>query len=219
MAQAINCPIGLNVFGSALIRVTPDVASINLAVVTTKKQPKDAFQETREQARTIREYLSKAGIRDVQSSRVSLAEEWNFTDSGRKKVGYTARIAFNLVLDQLDRMEEVICDAVEVGANEVGRVIFKSSDLKKHRATARKQAVAAAQQKARIYADAAEVTLGQILHIEDVNPRQLGGESEGSVAVDLGSSDDDKVSAIDPGSICVGAAVILAYSLSDSTRT
>ena len=50
MTQSIKNPIGLNVFGSALIRVTPDVASMNLSVTETQKKPKAAFEGTRKNA-------------------------------------------------------------------------------------------------------------------------------------------------------------------------
>lgn len=214
MSQSIKNPIGLNVFGSALLRVVPDVASINLSVSATQMQPTAAFAETRKNARAVREYFANANVNDVQSSRITLSQEWEYSGGRRKRQGYTARVVFNVVLDDLDRVEEIICGAVDVGANEIGDVNFQSRQLKQHRVKARQQAVVAAQEKAHVYAQAAGVSLGQILHLEDINPDQLRGD-EGHVVHEPDIDDEGPLSAFDPGSITVGAAVILTYSLGE----
>jgi uncharacterized protein YggE len=46
---------------------------------------------------------------------------------------------------------------------------------------ARRLAIAAAQEKAQIYANAAGVSIGHVLHIQDVNPQVLQGRGEGHV--------------------------------------
>ena len=219
MPQSIKNPIGLNVFGSALIRVAPDAASMNLSVTATQKKPKNVFEEVRKNARSVREYLAAANVTDVQSSRIMLSEEWDYSSGRRQRQGYTARVTFNVVLDDLDRIEEVICGAVDVGANEIGDVDFQSRQLKQYRAKARQQAVFAAREKANVYVEAAGVSLGRLLHIEDMNPDQLRG-SEGHVVREPEFDVEGPVSAFDPGAITVGAAVVMTFSLdiSDSAQ-
>ena len=214
MTQSIKNPIGLNVFGSALLRVAPDVASIHLSVTATQAQPKDAFEETRTNARAVREYFAAANVSDVRSSRITLSELWDYSGSHRKRQGYTARVSFNIVSADLERIEEIICGAVDVGANEIGKVDFQSRQLKHYRAKARQQAVFAAQEKAKVYVEAAGVPLGKLLHIEDTNPERLAG-SEGHVVREPDIDDEGPLSAFDPGAITVGAAVILTYSLGE----
>ena len=218
MTQSIKNPIGLNVFGSALIRVAPDVASVNLSVTATQKNPKGAFEEARKNARSVREYFASAMVNDVQSSRIMLSQEWNYSGGSRQRQGYTARVTFNVVLNDLDRIEEIICGAVDAGANEVGDVNFQSRQLKQYRAKARQQAVGAAKEKAEIYVQAAGVSLGHLLHIEDMNPDRLSG-SEGHVVREQEVDEEGPVSAFDPGAITVGAAVILTYSLAEPDTT
>lgn len=195
-----------------MIRVTPDIASVHLGVSASAKKPKPAFEEVRKAAQNVRNFLSGASVQDLQASRISLAEQWAYTDGIRKRQGYTARVNFNLVLEDLDCIEEIICGAVDAGANEVGKVDFLSRQLKDQRVRARQQAVAAAQEKAKVYADAAGVALGTIVHIEDVNPNQLQG-SEGHVVREIEIDDEGPVTAFEPGSIVVSGAVILSYSL------
>jgi uncharacterized protein YggE len=216
MTQSIKNPLGLNVFGSALLRVAPDVASITLSVATTQKKPHAAFEETRTIAHAVRAFLAKSKVDDVQSSRIALSQEKEY-DGGRWRFqGYTARVSFNVILDDLDRVEEIICGAIDAGVNEIDSVAFQTRQLKEHRVKARQQAVAAAQRKAEVYAQAAGVTLYRILHIEDVNPAQLSGYSEAHVVREPEIDEDGPVSAFDPGAITVGAAVILTYSLKEA---
>ena len=212
MSQSIKNPLGVNVFGSALLRVVPDVASIDISVTHTQVKPNDAFQETRTVAHAVRQFFADTQVDDVQSSRITLSQEWEYISGRRRRQGYTARVTFNVILDDLDRIEEVICGAVDVGANEIGDVEFQTRQLKQHRIKARQQAVAAAQQKAEVYANAADVSLDRIVHIEDVNPDQLRGY-EGHVVREPEIDDIGPVTAFDPGAITIGAAVILTYSL------
>jgi uncharacterized protein YggE len=212
-SQAIQNPFGLNVFGSAVIRVAPDVASITLSVATSAKKPTSAFEETRRASRTVREYFAKIKVDDVQASRITLVHN-SYYDGGRLHFrDFTARIGFHIILRDIDRLEEVICGAVDAGANEVGSVTFQSTQLKEYREKARRQAVAAAKQKAAVYAEAAGVTLGRILHIEDVNPERLNGRESHASRQEPEVDDAGPLSSFDPGAIAIGGAIMLSYEL------
>ena len=215
MSQSIKNPIGVNVFGSALLRVAPDVASLTLSVTSTQKKPDTAFKETRNIALSVREFLAKSKIDDVQSSRITLSQEKEY-DGGRWRFqGFTARVSFNVIIDELDRVEEIVCGAVDAGVNEIGSVDFQTRKLKEYRVQARQQAVNAARMKAEVYAKAADVLLNKVLHIEDVDPEQIRGYSESHVARESDMDDECAVSAFDPGAITVSAAVILTFSVKD----
>ncbi len=64
---------------------------------------------------------------------------------------------------------------VEAGVNSVEGVDFQVSNLAEVRSEARKQAMLAARRKADVYAAAAGITLGPVVHIEDTNPDLLSG--------------------------------------------
>jgi hypothetical protein len=53
------------------------------------------------------------------------------------------------------------------------------------------------------------------MHIKDVNPEQLHGR-EGHVTSEPGLDNNGPVTAFDPGSITVAAAVIVVFALTDS---
>jgi uncharacterized protein len=209
--QMIQNPFGINVFGSSSIRVEPDIVSLSFGVSRLQQHPKDAFQEVRKAAQTVRKYLEQMKVDEVNTSRVTIDQTFQYTANEHKFRGYTAKVGFRVLLHQLDKMEDVLAGIVEAGVNELHNVDFQTTKLKEIRAEARRQAITAAREKAENYCNAASVALGKVLHIEDVNPDDMLRRGIGHVeAGRLGQSQ-----AFDPGNITVNAAVIVAYRIED----
>jgi uncharacterized protein YggE len=146
--QAIRTPLGVSAFGSALLRVTPDIVSLQFSATRLQQTPAAAFKETRAAAQAVRHFLDKAGVKDVQASRITLAQQWSYGNGARRSAGYSARASFHVLLDDLQQLEGILSGVVDAGANEVDAVVFQSRQLKEHRARARQQAALAAREKA-----------------------------------------------------------------------
>ncbi len=213
VSQIIKQPYGISTFGSAIIRVAPDFASLQFTVSRIEKNPKDAFSTTRKFAKKVQEYLRRAEIQDVGSSRITLSQEYRHSGGERHFVGYAAKVEFHVLLDELDLVEEILIGVVDAGANEVNSVTFHTKKLQEVRAEARRRAVAAAKEKALIYCSEAGVDLDNVLHIEDVSPDMLTGRNEGHVQREFTPDDDGEVNAFDPGAITVGGAVAMAFNI------
>jgi uncharacterized protein len=184
--QAIPTPFGVSVFGSATLRVAPDVAVIHFSVSQLKSHPKEAFAAVREEAKRVQTFLAGSQIKDAGSSQISLNEQFEYDGRAQKFAGYRTRIDFRVILPDLNRVEEILSGIVDAGANNIQSVSFQTTRLKQFRADARRQAIAAARDKAELYCQAAGVELGEIIHIEDVNPDQLRGrEGHGHMQADL----------------------------------
>jgi len=210
--QAIKNPLGVTVFGSAVLRVEPDIASLRFTVSRLEKQPKDAFAATQKAVQKVRDYLNKADIDEVGSSRITLSQSFRYIGGEDKLLGYKAEVGFHLLLTDLVRTEEILVGVVDAGVNKIDAVDFQTTHLKELRAKARHRAVVAAREKAKIYCEAAGMKLGAVLHIEDVNPEQLRGR-EGHIVREISPDDDGPIKAFDPGSIVVGGAVMVAFAL------
>jgi len=212
MGQYITNPTGVTVFGSALIRVEPDVANLSFSVSVTASTPPRAFSEVRSQSTRVSEYLAQATIHDVKTSRVSLQSktEWNQDKHTQVHVGFMATITYNVVLKQLDSLEKILSGVVDAGVININALSFDSTNLKEYRAEARKRAVIAAKTKAEIYCEAAGTRLGNVLHIDDFNPNSLRG-SEGEV-LDLVPEDQGTTGAVNPGSLIVKGAVWVSFA-------
>lgn len=206
--QLIQNPFGITVFGSSLIKAEPDLVSISFAVSRLHQHPKDAFQDVRKSSQRVRKYLEQANVDEVNTSRISISQTFRFTSGEQTFLGYTAKVAFHVLLRTLDQMEDLLSGIVDAGANEIERVEFQTTKLKELRADARRQAIGAAREKAENYCNAAGVTLGKVIHIEDVNPDNLRGRGS---HVEMGIASE--LQAFDPGTITIGAAVIVAFKI------
>lgn len=206
----------VRVFGSASVWVTPDTAVIVVAVSRLQEQPAAAFTEAREGAQQVTRYLRAVGVEEFSSSRVSLSQEQRHVNGEYRYVGYQARLEFQIFLRDLDRTDEIVSGLIAAGANQLQNVTFQTTRLKELRADARRRAVASAREKAELYCEAAGVSLGGVLVIEDVNPESLSGRYEGHSMHEAQPVVDDsgETAAIDPGAITVAAAVNVVYRLS-----
>jgi uncharacterized protein YggE len=215
--QSLQQPLGITAFGSSIIRVEPDIASLHFSVSRLEQTPKDAFRLAREGAKNVQSYLAQTGLDDYGSSRITLSQTFRYVDGEQRFIGYTSKIAFHLLLRELDRIEEILVGITDAGVNNIDSVDYQTSQLKDLRTEARKRAVFAAREKAEIYCQAANVTLGPVIHIEDVNPEQLRGR-EGHVVREIPLDEDGPIQALNPGSIIVGGAVMIACEIEKESR-
>jgi uncharacterized protein YggE len=216
--QSIDRPIGINVYGSDVLRAEPDRAEVDLAVVRIAPVASTAFAETRKAVDAVRQALRKAGIpdTDVEAGRVELTTAYEGFGPAAKFLGYRSSVAFRFVVRKLDGIEQTLSNAVDAGANQVQRVRYQTTKLRDLRAEARQHAVEAARRKAEIYCEAAGVRLGHVIHIEDVNPDRVMGLYRGSAHSETPSPEEDEESVpsgLQPGSLVVEAAVMLTYAL------
>ena len=212
--QTIQIPFGISVFGSSIVRIEPDIVSLNFSVSRVQQHPKESFREVRKAAQDVRKFLSQANVSEMGSSRVSISPSFRYINGEQKFVGYTAKITFHVLLRQLDGMEDVISGIIDAGVNELTSVEFQTTRLKEVRSEARRKAVEAAREKAENYCNAAGVSLGKIIHIKDVNPDTLQVR-DGHVTRETQPDDNGEIRVFDPGSITVAAAVVLAFEIGD----
>lgn len=213
LRQAIEQPFGISVFGSSLLRVEPDIVSLEFKIENTAEHPQAAFAAVRTAAAQVRLYLGNAGVAEFGSSQINLSSAYR-RDKGEKHfVGYEANVYFQAILRDLERTEEVLLGALEAGATEISRTNFQTSRLKELRAKARREAVAAAREKAQLYAQETGIKLGRVLHIEDINPESLrvGMHSGAEVPMDAEVASHT----FNPASIPVTAAVVIAFAFAE----
>ncbi|MFJ8884654.1 SIMPL domain-containing protein [Streptomyces sp. NPDC102402] len=207
--HSIDSPWGVSVFGAASVDAAPDLARLRLAIVQIKNTPGEAFAATRGGVNGIRAVLRRHGVPEtaVSTSRLILSSRWSY-GSDRTFLGYECSASFVIELRELDSLETVLIDTVDAGANEVKSVEFDVSTKKELRARARIAAVAAAREKAGLYAQAAGTRLGPVVHIKDVDAEQIQSyRGHGGADADGGEGD------LTPGKVTVSAGVVLGFSL------
>jgi uncharacterized protein YggE len=203
----------VKVFGSAVIRVAPDLATILVNVSRLEQKPEAAFTAARKGAQAVAAYMHGSGMQDFGSSRITLSQEFRYTNGEQRFMGYVARIGFSVVLRNMDQVEETVTGLIGAGANELTSVTFQTTRLREVRAEARRRAIAAAREKAELYCAAAGAAAGAVLAIEDGNPEMITGRNEGHVHREPVIDDAGETKAMDPAAIAVGAAVHVLYAL------
>ena len=81
---------GIRVFGSAVLRVAADSASVVVAVSRLEQKPEPAFANARAAAQAVNAYLHKAHITDFGSSRITLSQETRYSNGEQKFAGFRA---------------------------------------------------------------------------------------------------------------------------------
>ncbi|MFF2428217.1 SIMPL domain-containing protein [Streptomyces mirabilis] len=211
MTQTIDEPWGLSVFGAGSVRAEPQLVRVKLAVDVLEPSPDKAFQEAGSAVSRLRETLRGHGIPDasVSGSRLSLQSEYDGYGTGRKFLGYRCQASYVIEIETIDDLQRLIVDAVDAGANRVDDVVFDVRDKPALRDEARRLAVDAARRKAEVYAEAAGVPLGTVLHIQDVDAESWEMRGHRGHGGGGGSSEGD----LAPGMVEVHAAVLLGFSL------
>jgi uncharacterized protein YggE len=200
----------MSVFGAATIDVAPDLARLRIGIKEMRPTPAEAFGATRSAANHVRDVLRGHGISDgaVSASNLRISSQWEITGGNRELKGYECSSSFVIQLRDLDLVEPVLVDVVAAGVNEVGDVEFDVKAKRELRVQARKAAVVAAREKAEVYAEAADVRVGRVLHITDVDSDGLRTfRSHGQLV----GNDGDGV--LTPGMISVSAGVLLGFEI------
>ena len=131
--QTITNPFGITVFGSSISRVPPDIASIKAVVCVLEQEPANAFSTSKQKARAVQEFLRQQNIAEFGTSRVALTRATKFVNGMQQFAGYQARITFNILLNELDRVDELVEGLVSAGANELERIAFETTKVKEIR--------------------------------------------------------------------------------------
>jgi uncharacterized protein YggE len=209
--QMIERPWGVAVFGAATVKAMPDLVRIRFQVSRVEQTPSEAFAAANEAVHAVRLAVREHGVADsaVERSRLDLKSTWDHAGNERRFAGYRCQAAFMVESTALDDVQQLLVDVVAAGANEIEAVDFDVSGKPEKRAEARQKAVREARRKAELYAEAAGVRLGPIVHIDDVDPETVGsGRYRGHGSGGSASAED-----LAPGHVVVTAAVTLGFAV------
>jgi uncharacterized protein YggE len=209
--QMIERPWGVVTYGAASVKAMPDLVRVRFKVIKLEQTPSEAFAAASDAVRTVRQALRDHGVADaaVERSRLDLKSAFDFANQ-RRFLGYQCQASFALESANLDDAQQLLVDLVGAGANEIEAVDFDVQAKPELRAEARRQAVAAARRKAELYAEAAGVRVGAVLHIDDVDTEQPGNQLyRGHAYTGVASAED-----LAPGHVVVSAAVMIGFSIS-----
>ena len=163
----------VTVTGEGSLELTPDMAVFETGVVTEATTASDALRTNSESAAAVLSLLKQQGIdaKDIQTVQINVSPRYpqrnRQQEQERKIIGYTATNRMSIRVRQMQKLGAILDAVVRSGSNEVSGIRFDISDKSVPLDEARKEAVKDARKRAELYAEAAGVTLGQVLSIQE----------------------------------------------------
>jgi uncharacterized protein YggE len=154
------------VTGSGSISVPPDGVTIRLLVSSLEKRPDDAAERIDEGSDAVVAAIEALGIDGLAVSRVgySVNPDWERRANGERKFrGYAGRVTIRVETGSLGATGQIIEAGIASGAGQVQGISYSSSQIDEARRQALAAAVEAARLDAQAMAAAAGGTLGRLI--------------------------------------------------------
>ena len=146
-----------NLSATGETRVAPDIASINLGVMTEGKTAADALAANATRMTAVMASLKKAAIaeKDIQTSNLSVNPQYRYVENQAPVlIGYQVSNQATVTVRDLKKLGAAVDATVNVGANQVNGISFGLADPTTAENAAREAAVRALTAKADLYARA-----------------------------------------------------------------
>ena len=222
-AQSNIEPPLITVTGQAEVRVPPDEVVFTLAIENVDKGMVLASKRTDDSVRQILAIAKKNNVKpeDVQTSHISVQPKYNTDDlpyESRDKVkrvlvGYEVSKTVAIRLREISRFDDLLADVLKAGITRLSNLEFRDSQIRKHRDEARRMAIRAAQEKAKLLAGEIGQAIGPAYSInEDSGTDYNRNNYSQNASVAAGASSESE-SATAPGTISVTAQVTVRFRL------
>jgi uncharacterized protein len=222
-AQSNVEPPLITVTGQAEVRVPPDEVVFTLAVENVDKDMVVASKRTDDSVRQILAIARKNNVKpeDVQTSHISVQPKYNTDDlpyESRDKVkrvlvGYEVSKTVAIRLRDISRFDDLLADVLKAGITRLSNLEFRDSQIRKHRDEARRMAIRAAQEKAKLLTGEIGQSIGPAYSItEESIPDYSRSNINQNATLTVGSSSESD-SATAPGTISVTAQVTVRFRL------
>ncbi len=207
---------GVTVVGEGRAMAAPDRAVFNVGVEVRRPTVTEARTGSAETTARMLEALRGAGVaaEDVQTSQLSIQPDYEYTEQGRRLLGYLATNTVSVRMTALDRVGEAIDAAVTAGGDSarLDGLRFELTDPAAARAEARRKAVEDARARAEQLAGASGVELGDAVAVEEV---ASGGTPPGPVMLRMEAAQADARTPVEAGTAEITVEVRVRFAIDD----
>lgn len=202
----------ISVTGTGQVDLPPDMATVRIGVTHQDEAAAAALQQTSDALAAMLERLTGLGVaeRDVQTSGLSLNPVWRDRPERQGQPapwGFEASNMVTVRLRDLEQLGAVLDALVSGGANRLDGVSFGLQKPEAAQDEARRLAVAEARRKAVLYAEAAGVSLGQVISLSETGAHQPRPQM-----MEMASMRADSVP-VAAGEVAIEAAVQMVFAL------
>ncbi len=208
-------PRTVTVNASGSVEATPDLADISLGVVTEADKAGKAVTDNAAAMSKVIAALKNAGIeaKDIATDEYSISPIYAryksaSGDQSNRIDGFRVTNNATITVRDVTRIGDLIDLAAENGTNQFTNIAFRVSDLDAKLDAARREAMANAIRRAKLYAEAAGAELGKVLtiseHVHGLMPRpQYRGREASTMAA----------TPIEPGQQSLSVTVSVVWEL------
>ena len=205
----------LNVNGRGEVKAKPDVAYINIAVISRATTAQAALQDNANRTTSvlnkIKSLIGKQDTVETSGFNLSPVYDYNKTTKKSELTGYSVSNELKIKTVDLENLGNLIDSTTQVGANRITGPRFDILDKKKFREDALKLAVKDAKNIAAVTAEAAGVSIVQIMQLNPSynNPQPIYARSYDS----LKAAAPQSSTPIESGDITVSANVNITFQI------
>ena len=174
-AEGGKMPRIISLSGHGEVRATPDIAYVTSGVVTQGATAAEALAANTKAMTDLFAALKDSGIedRDVQTSNFSVQPRYNFSNNqAPKMVGYDVSNNVTVTLRKVDTLGALLDRMVQSGSNQISGISFDVSKPDDAMDEARKLATEDATRKAKVYAKAMGIELGNVMQVSEGSAAQ-----------------------------------------------
>jgi uncharacterized protein YggE len=166
-SQQSQLPPLISVSGTAEVNVAPDEIFLRLSVDTRDALLDVARKQNDERVAKTLEFLKSKGVPDknVQTNFIDIDPAYD-DYSSRKVKTYVVRKFIGVRLTDISKFEAILTGLLNSGVNNVQGMELRSSEMRKHRDTARAMAIRAAREKADALAAELGVRRGKVYSVD-----------------------------------------------------
>jgi uncharacterized protein len=163
----------ISLSASGAVKTTPDQVDISTGVSTEAKTAREALDGNTEAMSKIIEALKAEGIdaKDIQTVNFSVGPVYDNRPMDKptppEVVGYRVTNQVRITLHDIKKLGGILDKVVSLGSNQIDSIEFGVDEPEALKDEARKLAVKNVTDDAKIYAEAAGVSLGQIVSIAE----------------------------------------------------
>ncbi len=206
-------PRQLNISGTGEVYLVPDIAYVYIGTRSESADVGDALSENNKQAQNIATVLTEMGIdpKDIQTTAFNVYPMQNYSPEGEPlETKFVVENTVFIKVRELQRLGELLDVVVRNGANQINGISFNIEDREQAEADARRLAVVDAKEKAQELAEAAGVTLGELVNLSAYSyggPQPIYEGKGGGYAADMSAAP------IASGQLVITAEASLTYNI------
>lgn len=203
------------VHGEATVSVPPDLAQIDLGVISQAPAADTAEQQNQKKSALLLQHLrALLPTFTLKTVNVAVNPNYRYPKEGSPQIlGYTAISTVRVNLTDLSLLGKVIDIATKYGASNINRLVFGLRDEKNARSRALAEAAEQAHAGAESLAAALQLKLVKIRRVEEVQPVIVAPGRE--VEISPLNEESSSSPSLSPGSIQIHASINVTYETSE----